>query len=161
MSIDEISRQLEDRLSSNGGLDYITLKESSSIITRIAGIILGLLTWFILIVFPLVIAMEIMYICLPFMRSKADFILRKLEDRGADSRLLGLAFKDAKYAIDTVYSRGKVEGGTSDILRCYFWIKVKSIMFIFFLLCFVLQGSHQIIQVVWVMIKNLLEKLFY
>ena len=159
MSIEDLTNQLADRVNAGNDMDYLVLNESGSIIIR--GLILGVLARFILIVVPIVTALELMYICMPIMRSKADFILRKIEEKGADKRLLGLAFKDARHAIDGAYNKGKIEDSTADILKRYAVIKIKSVFFIFFILSLVLQGGAQVTHYVWVMISNLLSKLFY
>lgn len=161
MSIEDITTELEDRLAYNGDLNYIKLIESSGVIGRIASLILGILSMVILILVPVIVAMEVIYICFPAIREKTNEMLEKLETKGADKRLLGIAFRDAKHAISSVYCGGSLEGSTSDILWCYFKIKCKSVIFIFFILAFVLQGGAIIVNTVWNFVGNLIESIFY
>lgn len=161
MSIEDITTELEDRLAYNGDLNYIKLIESSGVIGRIASLILGILSMIILILVPVIVAMEVIYICFPAIREKTNEMLEKLETKGADKRLLGIAFRDAKHAIGSVYCGGSLEGSTSDILWCYLKIKCKSVIFIFFILAFVLQGGAVIVNTVWNLVCNLIESIFY
>lgn len=161
MSIDELTNELERRLSYDGDLNHITLIESSGVIGRVASLILGILSLMIIILVPIIITMEVMYICFPAIREKTNELITKLETKGADKRLLGIAFRDAKHAIEQVYCRGELNGTIGDMLWVYLKIKVKSIIFIFFLLSLVLQGGGYIIDLVWNLIGNFLEHLFY
>lgn len=159
MGVDDITNELENRLAFDGDLDHITLIQSSSVISRVASVILGMLSLMIVILVPIVIATEVVYICFPVIRDKTNELLTKLETRGADRRLLGLAFRDAKHAIEQVYCNGN--GTTGSILWVYLKIKVKSIVFVFFLVALVLQGGGYIVQMVWSLVGNVIEKLFY
>lgn len=161
MSIDELTNELERRLSYDGDLNHITLIESSGVIGRVASIILGILSLMIIILVPIIITMEVMYICFPAIREKTNELITKLETKGADKRLLGIAFRDAKHAVEQVYCHGELNGTIGDMLWVYLKIKVKSIIFIFFLLSLVLQGGGYIIDLVWNLIGNFLEHLFY
>lgn len=161
MGIDEITKELERRMSYNGDLDHITLIESSGIIGRIASIILGILSTIIVILVPIIIAMEVIYICFPAIRDKTNELITKLETKGADKRLLGVAFRDAKHAVEEVYCRGQLNGTAGDMLWIYFRVKVKSIVFVFFLLSLVLQGGGYVVELVWNLVGNVIEQLFY
>lgn len=161
MGIDDITRELENRLAYDGDLDHITLIESSGIIGRIAAIILGLLSTLIVILVPIIVAMEVVYICFPAIRDKTNELLTKLETKGADKRLLGVAFRDAKHAVEEVYCRGELNGTIGDMLWEYFKVKVKSIVFVFFLLSLVIQGGAYVVDLVWNLVGNVIERLFY
>lgn len=161
MGIDDITRELENRLAYDGDLDHITLIESSGIIDRIAAIILGLLSTLIVILVPIIVAMEVVYICFPAIRDKTNELLTKLETKGADKRLLGVAFRDAKHAVEEVYCRGELNGTIGDMLWEYFKVKVKSIVFVFFLLSLVIQGGAYVVDLVWNLVGNVIERLFY
>ena len=161
MSIDELTNELERRLSYDGDLDHITLIESSGIIGRVAAIVLGILSLMIVILVPIIVTMEVIYICFPAIREKTNELITKLETKGEDKRLLGIAFRDAKHAIEQVYCQGELNGTVGDMLWVYLKIKVKSIVFVFFLLSLVLQGGGYIIDLVWNLIGNFLEHLFY
>lgn len=161
MSIDDITRELENRLAYDGDLDHITLIESSGIIARISSIVLGMLSTIIIILVPIVVAVEVVYICFPAIREKTDELITKLETKGADKRLLGVAFRDAKQAIEIIYCSGQLTGTTGDVLWEYLKIKVKSIIFVFFLLSLVIQGGAYIVDIVWNLVGNVIEQLFY
>lgn len=161
MGIDDITKELENRLAYDGDLDHITLIESSGIIARISSIVLGILSTLIVILVPIIIAVEVVYICFPAIRDKTDELITKLETKGADKRLLGVAFRDAKRAIEVIYCRGQLVGTTADVMWEYFKIKVKSIIFIFFILSLVLQGGSYIVEMVWNLLGNAIERLFY
>lgn len=158
MGINDITNELQNRLSYDGDLDHITLIESSGIIGRVASVILGLLSLMIVILVPIVVAVEVVYICFPAIRDKTNELLLKLETKGADKRILGMAFRDAKHVVELVYCRG---GTTGDMLWEYLKIKVKSIVFVFFLISLVIQGGGYIVDLVWNLVGNVIEKIFY
>ena len=81
MSIDELTNELERRLSYDGDLNHITLIESSGVIGRVASIILGILSLMIIILVPIIITMEVMYICFPAIREKTNELITKLETK--------------------------------------------------------------------------------
>lgn len=161
MDIEELVSELESRLSTNSGIEHITLIESSSTIGKIASVILGILSMLVVILVPIMIAVEIVYICFPVIREKTDQVMVKLETKGADKKLLGVAFRDAKHAIQQVYCSGNLTGTTGDILLEYGKIKIKSVVFVFFILALVLQGGAYIVDVVWSIVGNLIESIFY
>lgn len=158
MGINDITNELQNRLSYDGDLDHITLIESSGIIGRVASVILGLLSLMIVILVPIVVAVEVVYICFPAIRDKTNELLLKLETKGADKRILGMAFRDAKHVVELVYCRG---GTTGDMLWEYLKIKVRSIVFVFFLISLVIQGGGYIVDLVWNLVGNVIEKIFY
>jgi hypothetical protein len=160
MTVNKITKELNDKLSADSDIDYIELKESSSIISRIGSMILGLLSYIILILFPIIVGLELIYICLPTIRDMEDAALIKLESKGVDKRILGVAFRDAKNAIKQVYCNSELIGSTNDILWAYFKIKIKSIIFVFFVLSFVIQGWSKIVDVVWSYVGNIVEAIF-
>lgn len=162
MDVGELTTELEERLSSDGSINYITWIESSSVIGRIASIILGLLCDIIIIMVPLIVALEVIYICFPIIREKTDNVLVKIGNiNGISRRLLGVFFRDAKHAVESVYSSGNLEAGTSDMLWMYARIKIKSILFLFFLIAFILQGSSGVVNWVWNFVGNLIQRVFY
>ena len=117
----------------------------------------GFVTTVILLVVPLVIAMEVIYICFPFIRDKFDKLLIKVESKGTAKKVIGLALRDAKAA---VYKANTTQTGES-ALYLYLIIKCKSMMFIMFIICMVLKGTSPIIMMVWTMIKNILNNIWH
>jgi hypothetical protein len=161
MTVNKITQELNEKLSAaDSDIDYIELRESSSIISRVGSLILGLLSYIILLLFPIIVALEVIYICLPTIRDLDDAALIKLEEKGVDKRLLGVAFRDAKSAIKEVYCGKELVGSTNDILWAYFKIKIKSVIFVFFILSFVVQGWNTIVDVVWSYVGNFVEAIF-
>lgn len=162
MGIEDITNELEKRIGASRSIDHILYKESSSIIVRIGSIVLGLLTMLIIILVPIIVGLEIVYICFPVLRDKIeDFRTKLIDTKGADKRLLGVAFRDAKQAVEEVYCNEKYNTTISEMLWLYCKIKVKSIIFIYFIVSLVYQGSDFIIKVVWDLVGNLITLIFH
>ena len=142
MSIGDLVNNLENRMYSDGTVDHISIIEVTDMIQRVSSVILGVLAWLILIMLPIVIAIEIIYICFPIIREKTNEMILKLEQRGYKHNIPGFVLRDAIKAIkDAEEQMAKGNGdltGTSSALWIYIKIKLPAIFFAFFVLAFVL-----------------------
>ena len=75
MSINQLVDNIEERLYSDGTVDNIAMIETADVIARVVAVVAGVLSWIIIILLPLVISLEIMYICFPFMREKSNELI--------------------------------------------------------------------------------------
>lgn len=157
MDIDKLIDDLKKAVESGNGVDNITVKEASSVISRLGSFILGLLCIIIIIIFPIIVALEIIYICFPLFRDKVEQLCVWMDLKGADARIVAVAFRDAKEAIvraDTV-ATGK------NPLYIYMGIKAKSIAFVFFIVAIVIEGGDFIIKAVYNLLGNFLSRIFF
>jgi len=156
MDIDKLIEELKESLESSSGADQIIVKESSSTISRIASFILGFLAILIIIIFPIIVALEIIYIVFPLFRDKVDQLAIWMDTKGADTRIVSIAFRDAKEAIAQADT---IETGRSP-LWCYLKIKIVSIYFVFFCLAVVIEGGDFIVQSVFKLLGNFITRVF-
>jgi hypothetical protein len=144
MSVEDIREELDRKTQSSGDVDYISLRESMSVISRIVSTVSGILIVTIIFTISIVILLEALYILFNVFRAGVDStITRYGENRRG--KILGFAFRDARLA---VMKAETVETGKS-ALSVYMWIKCKSVMFIMFIVAIILMGSGPIIDLVW------------
>lgn len=157
MDIDKLIEELKETFGADNGADQILIRESSSTISRIASFILGFLTVIIIIIFPLIVSLEIVYIAFPAIRDKVDQLAVWMDTKGADARIVSVAFRDAKEAI--------ARANTVETGRSPFWIylimKIKSIYFVFFVIALVIQGGDSIVRMVFNLLGGLITHIFH
>lgn len=157
MDIDKLIEELKETFGADNGADQILIRESSSTISRIASFILGFLTVIIIIIFPLIVSLEIVYIAFPAIRDKVDQLAVWMDTKGADTRIVSVAFRDAKEAI--------ARANTIETGRSPFWIylimKIKSIYFVFFVIALVIQGGDSIVRMVFNLLGGLITHIFH
>ena len=157
MDVSTIIDELENRLGHNG-VDYLTLTESSSLIERVTSLILGIMINVILIVVPLIVALEVIYICFPIFRDGVGKLIVTLESKGVDNKVFDFVFRDAVTAINRSYV-GELQSKSP--LWIYLTIKVKSIVVVFFLVSLVVKGSPLLIDIAWNLLGELIKFIFY
>lgn len=162
MSINQLVDNLENRLYSDGKIDHITMIQVTSIIQKVVSVAAGVLSWLVIIILPLVISIEIIYICFPFIREKTNEMLLKLESKGVNNVVKGFVLKDAIKAVERAeidLAHGKAGGTTSEALWHYIKLKLPEIFFIFFVLAFVLHGTSTIISIISNIFSGILDML--
>lgn len=157
MSVEEITQSIIDKAESDGSIDHIMFLEQTDAIVRIANILYGVLSTIILLFVPLVISIEVIYINFPIIRGKIDDLLIKVEGHGIAHRMAGFALGDAVEAVRVACT---AETGRSAIY-IYLVNKCKSLMFIMFIICLVINGTSDIINYVWSLIENVVLRVFY
>lgn len=99
MDIGQMTNEIIARVNSDGSVDYIQLEESMSVINTIYPFVLGFLIVVITLLIPIVVSLEIVYICFPVIREGADEILIRIEGKGKKTSVLGFALRDARKAV--------------------------------------------------------------
>lgn len=161
MSIKEIMDGLNSRMSETGTVDYLDMIQSTSIIKEVASLVLGILVELILILVPIIASIEIVYICFPVIRDKADQLLdldgRKVQGSGRAKTILQFTFRDAIEAV-TIANTNMI--GEQSALWIYFKLKMKSIMFLAFVVSFILSGSTQVVAFIHKLFVGVIEAIF-
>lgn len=158
MTTSEITQEIQDRLYYNGELNQINLIESTSIITQVAELVLGVLSLVIIILVPIVVAIELVYISFPTIRQKTNEMILKIESRGVKTNVLGFVLRDAKEAV----KRANIDlVGQKTAVRIYIGLKVKSVFMGMFILAFVIRGGSSIINFVWSLFERTINTMFY
>lgn len=158
MTTGEIVQEIQDRLYYNGELNQINLIESTGLITQIAELVLGVLSLVIMILVPIVVAIEIVYISFPIIRQKTDELILKIESRGVKNNVLGFVLRDAKEAV----KRANIDMvGQKTAIGIYLGLKVRSIFMGMFILAFVIRGGSSVINFVWNLFERVISTMFY
>ena len=138
--------------------------ETADVIARVVAVVAGVLAWVILILLPLVISLEIVYICFPFMREVSNKLIFKLEQRGHKHNIPGFILKDAIKAVsmsEDMMAKGDGDNtGSSSALWLYIKLKLPAIFFIFFVLAFALQGTSTIIALLSRLASGILDMIY-
>jgi hypothetical protein len=152
MSINRLVDNIENRLYSDGKVDDSTIIQITDTIQKVSSVAIGVLAWIILILLPIIIAIEIVYICFPFIREKTNEMILKLEQRGHKHNLPGFVLRDAIKAneeAEKMMANGTGDlTGTGSALWIYIKLKLPAIFFAFFVLAFVLAGTSTIVQII-------------
>lgn len=137
MDINEITEGLRERIDEGNVVDYLGLTEGIRIVTDIASLILGYLVVIILILVPLIVCAELVYVCFPLFREGIDEFLVKVEGKGIPNRILGFCLRDAIKAVE----ESMIDGvGSRSALLIYLTLKYKSMMMLMFIVCLVVRG---------------------
>jgi hypothetical protein len=156
-SIASLVEELEKRIYSNGDVNYLFMIQSTNVIYSIASLVLGILSLLIVIIVPIVIALELMYICFPAVRAKADELIMKIEGSGHKNNLVQFTLRDAVEAVEEANTRMV---GERSALWIYLQIKVKSVLFLMFIVALVVRGSASIIAFMDGLISNIIYAMF-
>ena len=152
--VDGISEGIEAQ--DRAGIDHKILIQTTSDLGRIISTLYGVLVVIIYILVPLVIALELLYICFPVVREQADKLLIKIESRGFVGKSLGFTLRDAREAI---HKANMSEKGESP-LWVYLKLKCTSVMVVMFVIFLVLNGRGNIIRFVWGLIESAVGRWF-
>lgn len=156
MSVSDITDAIENKVASDGSVDRITLLEGTGIISKVGSVLYGFMITIILILVPIVVTLEVIYICFPVIRNKIDDLAVKVATHGVAQKTIEFTLGDAMRAVK--------EAETTQTGKSALWIylvaKLKSIMFIAFILALVLKGSGTIVNFVARIVDSLLGTMF-
>lgn len=144
MGIDEITEGLKERLESDDSINYLMYYESYSIIGKVASIIMGFLIVAILLLVPIIVALETAYISFPLVRCAADSLIIKLEGKGIEKFTSGVVLRDAREAV----RRSETSTTGRSAIFEYILLKSRSMMFLMFMLAFVGMSTDTMIAFV-------------
>lgn len=121
MSVEDILTGIEGGTRCDGGANYIQMIEGMGLLGVIFGTLTGLMVSVIIIGMPIIIAVEVMYINLPFMKDKFDDMIIKTSGKLNDA--MEFTIRDAKKAI---IQANTLQTGKS-VNLIYFGIKIKAV----------------------------------
>jgi len=153
MSTSDIVSELENKVASDGSVDYLTLNTGLELITDIGEFVLGLLCVIFLMVIPLVVMLELFYINIPILRTATEKFL--VRGNGHVKKAIEFTLQDAKQAITEANT---VKTGRS-ATWIYFGIKLKWILIVMIALGFTLSGVGTIVSSVMKLIKGIIDVL--
>lgn len=151
MPVSKLIEELQRKASINEGLDQIQLYTGVGIITKISEFVIGFLSTIILVVIPIIVAIELVYINFPITRTP----LSKLKDigRGHVKKAAEFALRDAVKAVEEANT---VKTGQSANL-IYLKLKIKWIYLVMFCIALVVGGGTLIINVLMSMLSGLID----
>lgn len=155
-SVQDIADDVEKALEADGGFDYIHIIQQTSDLGRVVGVLYGVLTTTILILVPIVVSIELMYICFPVLRVNMENLVVKVESKGIAGKVVGFTLRDARQA---VFQAETAQTGRS-ALWIYLKMKCTSMMVVMLVIAIVLKGSESIINIVWKLIERAVFHIF-
>lgn len=143
MSVDEIVGGITGEIS-GGGVNYIALTEWIETIRNVCNFLSGVIVYTLVICVPLIIAIELLYINIPPLKSSIDNLLERLDEKGIKSKGTQLILRDAILAVKRAST---VDTGVSANM-IYMQIKAKSIFLAAFIIALTLGGGPYIIEII-------------
>lgn len=149
MDIGKIKNDILNAVDNSGEIDQIQLAEQVGIVSKIASTAIGVMVVLILVLVPIITALEIMYISFPIFRAATEKSIVKLEKKGILVSIAGITFRDARYAVEQAETTGE---GVA--MMIYIKEKTKSITFVVFIIALIFTGASTIIDFVWSIIEG-------
>lgn len=151
MDVDELVNDISNNVAQDNGVDYIKMTEGIDTINRFASIALGMITVLISILMPIVIALEILYINWPPVRSGVDKAL--VNGPGKVQSTIKFFLRDG---IKAVTEANTIETGKS-ANALYIGIKTKWIIITVICIAIALCGASTIIGFIVRMLKGVID----
>jgi hypothetical protein len=153
MTVEEITNALAEKTAQDGSMDYLYAREATSVIGRIGSLVYGILTTIIIVTVPFIVALEVVYIAFPIVRTSANKLIVKIEGKGITHKIAGLTLGDAIEAV----RRAETKMTGRSAMWEYVVIKCKSIMFIMFIVCLLTAGSDTLVAFLTKVVKALIS----
>ena len=156
-SVQDIKDGIGNAVDSGGDYDYISIIQSVSDITRVLEFLYGFLIVVIMILVPLIVTLELMYICFPVLREQMEKLVVKVEGKGFLGKTVGFTLRDARTAVQRAET---VMTGKSP-LTIYLKLKCTSLMMVMFIIAVVLAGAEGFVGFVRSLVDNVITYIFY
>jgi hypothetical protein len=127
--------------------------EGYSIVGKIASLVMGFLIVTILLLVPIIVALEVSYISFPIVRDATDSLIIKLEGKGIEKFTSGVVLRDAREAV----RRADMSTTGRSPMFEYVLLKSKSMMFLMYMLAFVGMSTDTAIAFVAHLLKPILK----
>lgn len=151
MQVSDLVEELQRKASQGEGVNSLTMYTGITVITKISEFVIGLMSTILLIVIPLVVALELIYINMPVVRSVAD----KIMDRGTGHVQKAVKFS-LRDAIKAVEMANTIETGKSANF-IYLGLKMKWIYVVMFCVVMVIGGGTLIVKVLMSILSGLID----
>lgn len=143
----DIMNGISELIQDDGGANYVALHEGLGIVGDITSWILGLLVMIVLIGFPIIVALEVLFINVPVVQSS---VLKLMDKSTTVNKIMGICLRDAKRAI---YLANTKETGKS-VNKIYLLIKIKVLFIAIFIIGIILGPVAVIINTVIKIVKD-------
>ena len=98
-SVQDIKDEIGEAIQNGGDYDYIQLIQQTSDVSRVLSVVYGVLVTVILILVPIIVSLELMYICFPLLRVHMESFVVKVESKGIAGKVVGFTLRDAREAV--------------------------------------------------------------
>lgn len=156
-SVQDITDEIGDAISNGGDYDYIQIIQQTSDMGRVLSVVYGVLVTVILILVPLIVSLELMYICFPILRVHMESFVVKVESKGILGKVVGFTLRDAREAV----FRSETSLTGKNPLGIYLKMKCASMMMVMFVIAIVLTGMNGFIGFVKSLVDSIITKIFY
>lgn len=153
MSPGDVIKGMTGLMSDDGGANYAALLEGMGIAGDVLSWVLGMLVVFILLMFPIVVALEVMFMNMPIFQSSA---YKLMENNKLANKILGVCLRDAKRAL--ILANTSQTGKSAN--KIYLGIKIKVIFITFFVIGIVLGPGVVILNSLIEVVQGFLDVLF-
>lgn len=155
-SVKEIADEVEKAIEASDGYDYISIIQYTGDFNKVIGIVYGIVSTLIMILVPIIITIEICYICFPIMREPVEKLTIKLESSGIACKVVGLTLGDAKKALNIAETK---QTGRSALWE-YLKIKCTSVMVVMLVITTILYASGPTVKKIWELVEGILSQMF-
>lgn len=153
MSPQEISGQLTDKFADGGGMDFLMAYSFIDVLEKFLVLAITIFTVYILILTPIIIILEIAYLCFPALRDVKRSLEVKFKGAGYAQTIFNFTFKDADRALEEA---NIVKTGKHPML-IYMRIKLWWIFLASITIYFQIIGATTVINLVLSAISGLLN----
>lgn len=153
MSPEDVIQGILEEIGGSAGTDYIFLIESVRAISELFDKIGGILIVVLIVMIPLLVALEVAYINFPILQ---DMVGRPNGTTRGQERILGLVLRDAQRAIIKYEKQGRARS----INAVYFGIKFKSLIIAFIIIACILGLGPYIIAIIIGIAQGIINALF-
>lgn len=144
---------ISELIQDDGGADYIKLHEGLGIVSDVASWILGLLVMIILIGFPIIVALEVLFINVPVFQSS---IIKLMDKNTTLNKIMGICLRDAKRALYLANTKDTGESAN----KVYLFIKVKVLFIAVFMVGMILGPISVVVSTVIDITNDLINAIF-
>ena len=136
-----IIQNIKDGMQSgeSAGYDVEMQKSAMSTIGVIASRFFGILVVVIIVLVPLIVALEVCYIQFPLFRGGVN---KLTDEHGRLDSILGFTFRDAQKAV-----KEHAVNGTASAMAYYIKLKLKSVYLVMFIVALLLAGNAFVLRV--------------
>lgn len=153
MSPQEISGQLSDKFTDGGGMDYLIAYSFIEILEKFLVLAITIFTVYILILTPIIIALEVAYLCFPVLRSVRKKLEVKFKGVGYMQTIFNFTFKDADKALEEAHASKAGKNPLLIYLRIKLWWILLASMTVYFQII----GATVLINIVLSFIQGILN----
>lgn len=156
-SVQDIKDEIGEAIQNGGDYDYIQLIQQTSDVSRVLSVVYGVLVTVILILVPIIVSLELMYICFPLLRVHMESFVVKVESKGIAGKVVGFTLRDAREAV----YKADTDSIGKHPLAIYLKLKCASMMMVMFVIAIVLTGMDSFIGFVKSLVDSIITQIFY